>query len=96
MPGVILVNAMRGISTEALQEALEMAASLYGGWLSDNLIGCILNKVQTTGGTPSEGAVEVQGAYEGRSPQSVTKMDRGSMMLLREWRSRRQSRRAVK
>lgn len=81
---VILVNAMRGLSTEELQDELEIAASLYGGWQSENLIGCILNKVQTIPETSSHGPVIVQGAYEGAAPQPVTKMDRAELAALRK------------
>ena len=56
---VILVNAMCGISTEQLQEELEIAASLYGGWQSESLIGCILNKVQLSVPDESTGAMQV-------------------------------------
>ena len=61
---VILVNAMRGISTAQLQEELEIAASLYGGWQSQNLIGCILNKVQLEAPEESSGAMEMHGSGE--------------------------------
>ncbi len=58
---VILVHAMRGISTAQLQEELEIAASLYGGWQNENLIGCILNKVQLGKPDQSSGAMQVHG-----------------------------------
>ncbi|MFT4900887.1 MAG: phosphate acetyltransferase [Lentimonas sp.] len=56
---VILVNAMRGISTAQLQEELEIAASLYGGWQNEKLIGCILNKVHLAVPDGSIGALQV-------------------------------------
>lgn len=59
---VILVNSMRGISTKQLQDELETAASLYGGWQSKDIIGCILNKVQIEKPDQSGGAMSVRGA----------------------------------
>lgn len=44
---VILVNSLRKGSIAALQQELEIAATLFGGWRSPNVIGCILNKVRT-------------------------------------------------
>ncbi len=61
---VILVNAMHGGSVEDLQENLEIAASLYGGWQQPNVIGCILNKVQKIGKRHPEGLVLVRGTSE--------------------------------
>ncbi|HAV13594.1 MAG TPA: phosphate acetyltransferase [Opitutae bacterium] len=59
---VILVNSMRGITTKELEDELETAASLYGGWQSENIIGCILNKVQVSKPDQSGGAMPVHGA----------------------------------
>lgn len=67
---VILVNAMRGISIEQLQEELEIAASLYGGWQNANLIGCILNKVQLQAPDESTGAMQVHGSEKDLSADS--------------------------
>ena len=61
---VILVNAMCGIPTAQLQEELETAASLYGGWQSENLIGCILNKVQLEQPDASSGAMKIHGTND--------------------------------
>jgi len=61
---VILVNSMRGLSMKELQQELEIAASLYGGWQNENVIGCILNKVQLERPDVSGGAMTVQGASE--------------------------------
>lgn len=61
---VILVNAMCGIPTAQLQEELETAASLYGGWQSENLIGCILNKVQLEQPDVSSGAMKIHGTND--------------------------------
>ncbi|HSH09377.1 MAG TPA: AAA family ATPase, partial [Oceanipulchritudo sp.] len=58
---VILVDAMDGSSIEELQESLEIAATLYGGWQNPNVIGCILNKVHMIGTTSSAGRVPVHG-----------------------------------
>jgi phosphate acetyltransferase len=49
---VILVNSVGVESLETLEESLEIAASLFGGKNSPNVIGCILNKVRTSA-TPS-------------------------------------------
>lgn len=43
---VIIVDAIGELPLADLQEDLETAASLYGGWRSANVIGCILNKVK--------------------------------------------------
>ena len=47
---VIIVNAMdnpkENPTIEKLQEDIETAASLYGGWKDPNVIGCIINKVR--------------------------------------------------
>ena len=61
---VIIVNAMDGGSIEDLQEDLEIAASLYGGWQQSNVIGCILNKVQHIGKAHPKGLVQVRGTSE--------------------------------
>lgn len=65
---VILVNSMRGITTKELQDQLETAASLYGGWQNKNIIGCILNKVQVEKPDVSGGAMPVHGS--GKSTQA--------------------------
>jgi phosphate acetyltransferase len=44
---VIIVNSFGAGSLEALQQSLEITASLFGGWRSPSVIGCILNKVRT-------------------------------------------------
>ena len=61
---VIIVNAMKGSSVEQLEENLEIAASLYGGWEQDNVIGCILNKVRKIGKSQPAGLVQVRGTAE--------------------------------
>ncbi|MEM1221762.1 MAG: phosphate acetyltransferase [Verrucomicrobiota bacterium] len=61
---VILVNAMSGISTTQLQDELETAASLYGGWQKENLIGCILNKVREEKPDKLVGAINVNGGTD--------------------------------
>ncbi|MBK8475372.1 MAG: phosphate acetyltransferase [Opitutaceae bacterium] len=63
---VILVNSYDATKPSALQQSLELTASLYGGWRSPNVIGCILNKVHSVPdaaipggsviGEPEEGA----------------------------------------
>ena len=45
---VIIVNSFGAGSLEALQQDLELTATLFGGWRSLNVIGCILNKVRGT------------------------------------------------
>jgi phosphate acetyltransferase len=65
---VILVNAMQGASMAELQENLEMTASLYGGWQSQNVIGCILNKVQVMDGDTSTETVCVHGTSDSDRP----------------------------
>jgi phosphate acetyltransferase len=61
---VIIVNAMKGSSVEQLEENLEIAASLYGGWEQKNVIGCILNKVRKIGKSQPAGLVQVRGTAE--------------------------------
>lgn len=61
---VIIVNAMNGGTVEELQENLEIAASLYGGWQQANVIGCILNKVQKIGNAHPQRLVQVRGSSE--------------------------------
>ena len=76
---VILVNAVGVESLEALEESLEIAASLYGGKSSPNVIGCILNKVRTTKGVDTSRAVRVVGdpgeiasrAHSGVDPEAL-------------------------
>lgn len=58
---VILVNAVGVESLEALEQSLEIAASLYGGKSSANVIGCILNKVRLSKGVDTSGSVRVVG-----------------------------------
>lgn len=62
---VILVNGMQSTSMADLQENLEMAASLYGGWKKKNVIGCILNKVQAIAGDTSTEMISVHGTSLG-------------------------------
>ena len=68
---VILVNAYDPAKPELLQQNLELTASLFGGWRSPNVIGCILNKVHSVSdpalagggrviGEPGEGASAAQ------------------------------------
>ena len=59
---VILVNAMKSPSISELQEHLEIAASLYGGWQNERVIGCILNKVQPLGSKAPIQTMMVQGS----------------------------------
>ena len=61
---VILVSSMRGTSMQELQDELETAASLYGGWQNNSIIGCILNKVQVEQLEASESALSVCGTEE--------------------------------
>jgi phosphate acetyltransferase len=65
---VILVNALQSTSMADLQEDLEMAASLYGGWQNKNIIGCILNKVQAMGGDTSTETISVHGTSHSNRP----------------------------
>jgi len=65
---VILVNAMKSMSIDELQESLEIAASLYGGWQNKNVIGCILNKAQAMGLDTSTGTVKVHGTSHHEQP----------------------------
>ncbi len=58
---VILVNAVGVESLETLEQSLEIAASLYGGKSSPNVIGCILNKVRTHKTEGTSGGVRVVG-----------------------------------
>ena len=82
---VILVNTMRGITTSQLQEELEIAASLYGGWQNETLVGCILSKVQTIKQeAKGEGPVAVQGAVEDVPAQVVQQLDHDQLKALRE------------
>lgn len=70
---VILVNAMKSASIGDLQEDLEIAASLYGGWQKPNVIGCILNKVQAPGSVEPSRILPVKGSSqftEGSRPSS--------------------------
>ncbi|ADE54448.1 phosphate acetyltransferase [Coraliomargarita akajimensis] len=80
---VILVNAMRGISVEQLQEELEIAASLYGGWQNENLIGCILNKVQTIPPEQETGAIHIQGSSEINVPEEAREITREELKALK-------------
>jgi phosphate acetyltransferase len=65
---VILVNALQSTSMADLQEDLEMAASLYGGWQNKNIIGCILNKVQAMGGDTLSETICVHGTSHSNRP----------------------------
>lgn len=80
---VILVNAMRGISIEQLQQELEIAASLYGGWQQRNLIGCILNKVQLQAPDESTGAMQVHGSEQELS-SAAQELPQHQLRTLRE------------
>ena len=62
---VIIVNAMdnpvANPTIEKLQEDIETAASLYGGWKDANVIGCIINKVKIEEGKEiAEVSAEIQ------------------------------------
>lgn len=81
---VILVNAMRGISIAQLQEELEIAASLYGGWQSANLIGCILNKVQLQKPDESTGAMQVHGTSENNLPGASLELTKDELRGLKD------------
>jgi phosphate acetyltransferase len=65
---VILVNALQSTSMADLQEDLEMAASLYGGWQNKNIIGCILNKVQAMGSDTLSETICVHGTSHSNRP----------------------------
>ncbi len=80
---VILVNAMRGISTKELQDELETAASLFGGWQNKNIIGCILNKVQFERPEVSSSAMSVQGASEEAEPSFKGYMSTSDLKTLK-------------
>lgn len=56
---VILVHAFGDESIGQLQEDLEIAATLFGGWRSPHIIGCILNKVRTMEGVDTSTSVRV-------------------------------------
>jgi phosphate acetyltransferase len=72
---VILVNAMKDSSLATLQEDIEIAASLYGGWQKQNVIGCILNKVQAAGSSQPSRTVPVKGSsHLSRSRPPETQM----------------------
>ena len=81
---VILVNAMRGISIVQLQQELETAASLYGGWQQPNLIGCILNKVQLHPAHQSTGAMQVLGTSEIDTAELRAELTGSALAELRE------------
>lgn len=81
---VILVSAMRGISTAQLQDELEIAASLYGGWQSDNLIGCILNKVQLEQPDEATGAVQIHGTSQKEQSRNSQQMSNDELIALQQ------------
>lgn len=73
---VILVNAMKSASIEELKDSLEMAASLYGGWQSPNVIGCILNKMQALDLDTSTKTVKVHGtSHDDRPSKQMSAAD---------------------
>ncbi|MGJ8639334.1 MAG: phosphate acetyltransferase [Opitutaceae bacterium] len=67
---IILVNSMRGLTAKELQDELETSASLYGGWQNEDIIGCILNKVQLDKPKTSGTGMTVQGASTGAAKNS--------------------------
>lgn len=82
---VILVNTMRGVTTKQLQEELETAASLYGGWQNESLIGCILNKVHTIKeDRTGNGPVSVQGAVEGAPEEPIAEISSDELRTLKK------------
>lgn len=46
---IILVNSLENGLIENLEEELQIAATLFGGWQNPKVIGCILNKVRPVG-----------------------------------------------
>ncbi len=81
---VILVNAFGTDSLEALQESLEISATLFGGWRSPNVIGCILNKVRTSPETPANGRVRVMGDPGDPGHPAGPALDRAALAALRD------------
>jgi phosphate acetyltransferase len=81
---VILVNAMRGLSITQLQQQLETAASLYGGWQSDNLIGCILNKVQLQAPDACTGAMQVHSSQDRLPLDASSELSEAELNTLRD------------
>ncbi len=80
---VILVNAMKDASLETLQEDLEIAASLYGGWQKQNVIGCILNKVQAAGSIQPSRTVTVKGSSQFSLAPNETQMTADQLLEIR-------------
>lgn len=82
---VILVNVMKSPSIEELREDIEIAASLYGGWQKENVIGCIVNKVQPAGSSKPSRTVPVKGSsHLSRSKPPAIQMSASEMKKLRE------------
>jgi phosphate acetyltransferase len=79
---VILVNSLQSTSMDELQENLEIAASLYGGWQNKNVIGCILNKVQAMSGDTSTETISVHGTSHSDRPSK--QMSAESLKTLKE------------
>lgn len=65
---VILVNSYDATKPSALQQSLELTASLYGGWRSPNVIGCILNKVHSVPDAAIPGGSVIGEPEEGATP----------------------------
>ena len=68
---VILVTSMLSNDMDELAERIELAASLYGGWQSKSVIGCILNKVRPLGATTPVRRLLVDGSSSSKGAKEA-------------------------